>query len=505
MSIKTIAQIKTDADTNVEDNTTKNITPADIRTILKDLADSAINRIDDKALLNLRVYNVGRAYEVGEASIFTGVLYEAVNATTGTFVPGDWVAIGGGGGGISGLTTNFLTKATSATTIGDSLINEIGGFIAINRPSGGLAMFHVTDDNPTRGIVSIIQNIAAAAQNGVQLQFSQNAIDNWVIGQPSGVSAFVWWRGRSTTADGAEEMRLNSVGLGIGTAPFSLTKFSVQSAGAGTGWTAQFQNSTGTSNSLMIRDDGKIGILTSTPMSPLTIATGSNEGLTLRKTAGGTDRLKVFLGNGAGFADEEPYWVGANVSFRYAPNGTVRMQLIDNGFAINHAISTNEVALGWRLFVNATGGTELIKVVSSDAADSIIAISTNGTGWRGRIYVDHANQLLNLAAANSDIAFITGAGGATEGMRLTVAGNFLVGTTTFGTSATKVVAIGSGVEPTTSPVDIIQLFSVDTDDTLASLGLRTEQAVAAEVVSVSNTLKVRINGVQYKLLLNNGA
>lgn len=79
--------------------------------------------------------------------------------------------------------------------------------------------------------------------------------------------------------------------------------------------------------------------------------------------------------------------------------------------------------------------------------------------------------------------------------------NVGIGLNTWGTNANTVLGIANGVEPTTSPINMIQIFSVDTDDATASLGLRTEQAVVAEVVVSDATLKVRINGVQYKICL----
>lgn len=80
-------------------------------------------------------------------------------------------------------------------------------------------------------------------------------------------------------------------------------------------------------------------------------------------------------------------------------------------------------------------------------------------------------------------------------------GNVGIGTSTFGTSATLTLGIQNGVVPTTSPANMIQIFSVDTDDATASLGLRTEQAVVTETVVSDRTLKATINGTLYKICL----
>lgn len=47
MTVKTRAQIQTDADTVLNDNTVGDITPAELRTLIKDLADSAIFPADN--------------------------------------------------------------------------------------------------------------------------------------------------------------------------------------------------------------------------------------------------------------------------------------------------------------------------------------------------------------------------------------------------------------------------------------------------------------------------
>lgn len=76
-----------------------------------------------------------------------------------------------------------------------------------------------------------------------------------------------------------------------------------------------------------------------------------------------------------------------------------------------------------------------------------------------------------------------------------------IGTTTFGTSAVNVLGIQNGTEPSTSPADMVQLYSVDLSAGNATLGIRTERAVVTESVVSDRTLSVRINGTTYKLCL----
>ena len=58
-----------------------------------------------------------------------------------------------------------------------------------------------------------------------------------------------------------------------------------------------------------------------------------------------------------------------------------------------------------------------------------------------------------------------------EKMRLTGAGNLCLGATTFGTNAVKVMVIGSGTAPSTSPADAVQLWSADRGATAGKAGL----------------------------------
>jgi hypothetical protein len=90
----------------------------------------------------------------------------------------------------------------------------------------------------------------------------------------------------------------------------------------------------------------------------------------------------------------------------------------------------------------------------------------------------------------------------TEAMRVTTTKNLLIGgVTAAGTSAVGVLGIGNSTVPSTSPADMIQIFSVDLSAGNATLGLRTETAVVTESVVSDRTLSVKINGTTYKICL----
>lgn len=100
-------------------------------------------------------------------------------------------------------------------------------------------------------------------------------------------------------------------------------------------------------------------------------------------------------------------------------------------------------------------------------------------------------------------ALSMGANGSDGMLYISTAGNIGVGVTSFGTSADKVIGIGNGTEPSSSPADMVQLYSVDLSPGNATLGIRTETAVAVDVIAAStHSLSVRINGTTYKILLS---
>lgn len=92
-------------------------------------------------------------------------------------------------------------------------IDGSNGNIGMGASADGTARLKVEASNPTRGMLAMVRNSAAASHTGAQQQFSQNTIADWAIGQPAGENAFAFWRGRNTAADGTEIGRFTSAGL----------------------------------------------------------------------------------------------------------------------------------------------------------------------------------------------------------------------------------------------------------------------------------------------------
>ncbi len=99
--------------------------------------------------------------------------------------------------------------------------------------------------------------------------------------------------------------------------------------------------------------------------------------------------------------------------------------------------------------VNTTAqGVSNARMGLNGSAPSLVLETTAGGGssWA----LDNASGVLRFVLNNASVPFVFNSNG-----------NFGVGTSTFGTSAAKVVAISSGTAPTSYPADAIQLMSAD--------------------------------------------
>jgi len=101
-----------------------------------------------------------------------------------------------------------FTQAMTLDASGDGIIGDTN--------TNGIR-WSIVKNNPTRGILAHIYNIASSGQTGAQILFTQNGINNWVVGQPAGENAFAFWSGRNTASDGTERARIDTGGnFGVG-------------------------------------------------------------------------------------------------------------------------------------------------------------------------------------------------------------------------------------------------------------------------------------------------
>lgn len=108
----------------------------------------------------------------------------------------------------------------------------------------------------------------------------------WASGNNEGIN-FLNYNGVSTIATMRDTNSGSAMGVGFNHVPPASTTFSVQGVGATSAtYTAKFNNSSGTSNTLIIRDDGNIGIGTSTLPSLLSIKAGTTAVAQINLAAG---------------------------------------------------------------------------------------------------------------------------------------------------------------------------------------------------------------------------
>ena len=179
-----------------------------------------------------------------------------------------------------------------------------------------------------------------------------------------------------------------------------------------------------------------------------------------------------------------------------------------NSYGI-HTISTynGNAAYGSNLWFNrASGSVGSPSIVENgDLIGAIYFKSYDGDTFHASASItSNVNGIPGTNDVPGRLVFSTtkdGASGTTEAMRIDSNQNIGIKTTSFGTNAVAVLGIATGTAPTTSPADMIQIFSVDASAGNATLGLRTEAAVVTESVTSDRTLQVVLNGTVYKLCL----
>lgn len=139
-------------------------------------------------------------------------------------------------------------------------------------------------------------------------------------------------------------------------------------------------------------------------------------------------------------------------------------------------------------------------------------------------------QFTNQATPTNDLVFVTrGSSGGLEHYRIAadgvctwsevggVAGTAMtlnssglgLGTATFGTSAAKVLAIGTGTEPTTGPAGTVQFFTSTRSASNTIPAIFTEGSgvtnAAITNTTVTNKIAIKVNGTIYYLLATTSA
>jgi hypothetical protein len=203
------------------------------------------------------------------------------------------------------------------------------------------------------------------------------------------------------------------------------------------------------SERVRIDHHGNVGIGTTSPDQKLTIGStsDSNTRISLKTSntgigdlywddAGGTNRGVLRYNHG-----EDKMYFGTA--------GTTERMVIDSSGNVGIGTTSPGYLFDVNGVIRATGVVRSDTSVQGGASSpaSSPAFADNSQGNRG-MYFPTTDQ----------VGFSTGG---VERVRIDSGGNFGLGTSSFGTSAAKVLSIGAGTAPTTSPADVSQLWSAN--------------------------------------------
>lgn len=236
--------------------------------------------------------------------------------------------------------------------------------------------------------------------------------------------------------NGTPRATLNSTGLGLGVSPIASTRFSINGIGAtNSTYTVQFHNSTGTSNSLVILDNGSVGFGTATPRGNFTVDGGASLALFyMQNSATGssaTDGVEFYLNSTSSFFGAYSY---ENYGYRLQTNNGSNLLTItslgkvgigltnvspatflnvkDAGVDVEFFNTTNSGNTNLYLSANTSGGVSKYMVSifnANDATNGVLYFVPNSTtkadfvmALRSDGYI--VQKAINAAIASGDLA-----------------------------------------------------------------------------------------------------
>ena len=161
-----------------------------------------------------------------------------------------------------------------------------------------------------------------------------------------------------------------------------------------------------------------------------------------------------------------------NAGYKFDVSGTARVTQ-----SAYFATASGNVGIG-----TTSPQTKLALEVPFAANGNVGPLVSGQTG--GVTLVQIASIVENLNAGGTGLALYTytsNGGGTTEKIRISNYGNVGISQTTFGTSATKTLAISTGTAPGSSPADCFQLYSNDITAGNAAAHFRTENGAIVKV------------------------
>ena len=202
----------------------------------------------------------------------------------------------------------------------------------------------------------------------------------------------------------------------------------------------------------------------------------------------------VFIGQQAGSATTAQ---GGNV-FIGQSSGANNITGYSNVYLGSAAGGNNTDGIG-NTFVGASSG------IGNLSGDYNIFIG-NGAGYyetgNNKLFIDSLGRASEVDARVKALIYGVFAS-TTAAQTLTFNSNVGILTSTFGANSDAVLGIANGTAPVAHVDNEIQIYSVDSSDSTATLGLMLEQAVEdIGTFTATKKIKVKINGVEYWLELD---
>jgi hypothetical protein len=203
-------------------------------------------------------------------------------------------------------------------------------------------------------------------------------------------------------------------------------------------------------------------------------------------------------------------WLPTTNTLEFAANSLAQHRIAPLG-----VFSWFDGAGGTRMTLNATGlGVGVVPSYKLDVegADNSIIAQFGGTSRKVNFTTSangaNANGYFNFVSTSIVGAFSFQNGSGTH-LTIDSSGNVGIGVGTFGTSAAKVLAIGTGTEPTTGPAGSVQFFTStrSASNTIPAIFCEGSGVTNAGITSttVTNKIAIKVNGTIYYLLATTSA